>query len=45
LVVKALSRRLWSEDYVGLLSGVNAQPNDETKVRRGNPTERGTFAL
>jgi hypothetical protein len=45
VVVKAFSRTLRSEDYGGLLSGVNAHPDDETKVRRENPTQRGTFAL
>jgi hypothetical protein len=43
--VKAFSRRLRSEDYGGLLSGVNAHPDDETKVRREHPTQRGTFTL
>ena len=40
--MKAFSGRLRSEDYVGLLCGVNAHPDDETKVKRDNPTECGT---
>jgi hypothetical protein len=45
VVVKAFSRRLRSEDYGGLLSGVNAHPDDETKVRREHPTQCGTLTL
>jgi len=44
VVVKAFSGRLRSEDYVGLLCGVNAHPDDETKVKRDDPTECGTYA-
>jgi hypothetical protein len=45
VVVKAFSRRLRSEDYGGLLSGVNAHADDETKVRREHPTQCGTLTL
>jgi len=43
--VKAFSHTLRSEDYGGLLCGVNAPAGDETKVKREHPTQRGTLAL
>ena len=44
VVVKAFSRRLRSEDYGGLLCGVNVRAEEETKVRR-HPTSTGPRAV
>ena len=43
--MKAFSRILRSEDYGGLLRGVNGRVDDETKVKREPPTQHGTLAL